>query len=118
MLSFAGNLKVWVALEPCDLRKGFDGLSALVAQKLQQELRSGALFVFTNRARTRLKLLYWDGSGLWLACKRLEEGRFEWPRAAQPGATRLCLRPEALALLLDGVRLTRAGLQPWYGRAE
>ena len=66
MLSFAGSLKVFVALEPCDLRKGFEGLTALVAERLQEELRSGALFVFSNRRHTRLKVLYWDGSGLWL----------------------------------------------------
>jgi transposase len=58
MLSFAGSLKVFLALEPCDLRKGFEGLQALVSEVLKEELRSGALFVFCNRRRTRLKVLY------------------------------------------------------------
>lgn len=60
MLSFTGGLKVWVCLEPCDLRKDFEGLSGLMAEKLRQDLRSGALFVFCNKRRTRLKVLYFD----------------------------------------------------------
>ena len=63
MLSFTGGLKVFVALEPCDLRKSFNGLQALVSERLGEDLRQGALFVFTNRRHTRLKILYWDGSG-------------------------------------------------------
>jgi len=79
MLSFTGGLKVFVALEPCDLRKSFNGLEGLVQERLGEDPRGGALFVFTNRAHTRLKILYWDGSGLWVLCKRLEKGTFSWP---------------------------------------
>jgi transposase len=75
MLSFSGALKVMVAVEPCDMRKGFDGLSGLVADHLHEEVRSGTLFIFSNRTHTRLKILFWDGSGLWLCSKRLEKGR-------------------------------------------
>ncbi|MEI8235280.1 MAG: IS66 family insertion sequence element accessory protein TnpB [Verrucomicrobiota bacterium] len=64
MLSFAGSLKVWVALEPCDMRKGFNGLHALVSERLGEDLRAGALFVFSNRRHTRLKILY----SLWVQC--------------------------------------------------
>ena len=74
MLSFAGALKVFVALEPVDLRKSFNGLEGLVGERLGEDLRQGALFVFTNRRHSRLKILYWDGSGLWLLIKRLEKG--------------------------------------------
>ena len=74
MLSFAGALKVFVALEPVDLRKSFNGLEGLVGARLGEDLRAGALFVFTNRRHSRLKILYWDGSGLWLLIKRLEKG--------------------------------------------
>ena len=70
MLSFTGSLKIYVALEPCDMRKGFNGLHAAVSEKLKAEVRSGALFVFTNKRRTRFKTLYWDGTGLWLMTKR------------------------------------------------
>ena len=74
MLSFAGALKVFVALEPVDLRKSFNGLEGLVSTHLGEDLRAGALFVFTNRRHSRLKILSWDGSGLWLLIKRLEQG--------------------------------------------
>jgi hypothetical protein len=66
MLSFTGSLKVFIALEPCDMRKGFEGLHAAVASGLDEDVRGGALFVFSNRRRTRLKVLYFDGTGLWL----------------------------------------------------
>jgi hypothetical protein len=62
MLSFTGGLKVFVAVAPCDLRKSFSGLQALVSERLGEDLRQGALFVFTNRRHTRLKILYWDGT--------------------------------------------------------
>ncbi len=70
MLSFTGSLKVFIALEPCDMRKGFEGLHAAVASGLDEDVRGGALFVFSNRRRTRLKVLYFDGTGLWLMTKR------------------------------------------------
>jgi transposase len=66
MLSFAGSLKVFVALEACDMRKSFNGLHALVSEQLNEDPRQGALFVFSNRRGTRLKILYWDRSGYWL----------------------------------------------------
>ena len=74
MLSFSGSLKVFVAIEPCDLRKGFNGLYAAVSERMQEDPRSGALFVFSNRRHTRLKILCWDQTGLWILTKRLEEG--------------------------------------------
>lgn len=70
MLSFSGALKVFVALEPVDLRKSFSGLEGLVSERLGEDLRQGALFVFTNRRHSRLKILYWDGTGLWLLIKK------------------------------------------------
>ena len=70
MLSFAGSLRVFVALEPCDMRKGYEGLAALVSEVLREDVRSGALFVFGNRRHTRLKILYFDGSGIWVMGNR------------------------------------------------
>ncbi len=116
MLSFTGGLKVFVALEPCDMRKGFNGLEALVSQRLGEDLRQGALFVFSNRRHTRLKIIYWDGSGLWLLIKRLEKGTFAWPKGAQREGVKLRLAPEALAMLTDGIDLRGARLRPWYER--
>ncbi len=116
MLSFTGGLKVFVALEPCDRRKSFGGLQALVSERLGEDLRQGALFVFTNRRHTRLKILYWDGTGLWLLIKRLEQGTFSWPKALDPRTVKLRLAPEALAMLTDGIDLRGAKLRPWYER--
>ena len=116
MLSFTGGLKVFVALEPCDMRKGFNGIHAQVTERLGEDPRTGALFVFTNRRHSRLKILCWDGTGLWVCTKRLEKGTFSWPRQTDPQLTKLKLTPEALTLLTDGVDLRGPKLRPWYER--
>lgn len=118
MLSFSGSLKVLLAVEPCDLRKSFNGLHGLITERLGEDPRQGALFVFTNRRRTRLKMLCWDGTGLWLLTKRLEKGTFSWPPTVQAGQKKLSLTPPALALLTDGVDLRGGKLRPWYEREE
>jgi transposase len=118
MLSFAGSLRVLVALEPCDMRAGFNTLQALVSEKLREDIKSGALFVFTNRRRSRIKILYFDGNGLWLLTKRLERGTFSWPRAAEAGKTKMHLAPEAFALLTDGIDMHGASPRGWYEREK
>jgi transposase len=118
MLSFSGSLKVFVAVTPCDMRKGFNGLYALVTERLGEDPRQGALFVFINQRHTRLKILCWDGTGLWVLTKRLEEGTFSWPKHLEPETTKLSLTPQALALLTDGVDLRGGKLRPWYERSE
>ena len=118
MLSFAGSLKVFGALEACDMRKGFNGRDALVTEKLGEDPRGGALFVFTNRRRSRIKILCWDGSGLWVCTKRLEQGTFSWPKSTEGQTPKLRLSPEARALLTDGVVRRGAKLRPWYERRE
>ncbi len=116
MLSFSGSLKVFVAVEPCDLRKGFNALHAMASERLGEDPRQGALFVFTNRRHNRIKILYFDGTGLWVMTKRLEEGTFSWPKTIEPGTSKLSIRPEALAMLTDGVDLKGGKLRPWYER--
>lgn len=116
MLSFPGSVRVFLAVEPTDMRKGFEGLHALASERLREDVRSGALFVFTNKRHTRLKMLYFDGTGLWLMTKRLEEGTFAWPKLKEVGAAKLALRPEALAMLTDGIDLRGAKMRPWYER--
>ena len=86
-------------------------------RRSRRGFKSGALFVFGNRRRTRLKILYWDGTGLWQMSKRLEAGTFSWPQDTE-GKKKLRLRPEALAMLTDGVELRGARLLPWYEREE
>lgn len=107
---------MYVALEACDMRKGFNGLYAAVSERLGEDPRSGTLFVFSNRRHTRIKILCWDGTGLWVLTKRLEKGTFSWPRNVEAGATKLKLTPQALAMLTDGVDLRGAKLRPWYER--
>jgi transposase len=100
VLSISPATRVYVALAPVDMRLGFNGLHALVETVLKQDVLSGHLFLFTNRLRNRIRVVYWDGSGLWVCAKRLESGSFGWP--VGEGAS-LCLRPEELQLLLHGI---------------
>lgn len=114
MLSFHAQLKVFVATAPCDLRMSFNGLWNAAQQQLGEDPRSGALFAFTNRRRNRIKILYFDGTGMIVLAKRLEEGTFAWPQSAgEPGA-KIRLAPQALQLLLDGVELKNASRRAWY----
>jgi len=115
MLSFTASLKIYVAVEPCDMRKSFEGLSALTTTALNQDVRNGALFVFSNERRNRLKILYWDGTGIWVMAKRLEKGTFSWPEGEEKV---IRLRSEALAMLTGGVDLRGAKMRPWYERGE
>jgi transposase len=109
--------KIYLGVEAVDLRKGFEGLFGLVRDHLGQDPLSGHLFLFTNRRRTRLKALVWDGSGLWVCAKRLERGRFRWPEAR--GVRSLSMRPEELAMLIHGIDLAQARPRPnWYRRAS
>ncbi|MFH0908415.1 MAG: IS66 family insertion sequence element accessory protein TnpB [bacterium] len=116
MLNFTGSLNVYVATAATDLRKSFNGLFAATTQVLQEDPRSGALFVFSNRRHNRVKTLYWDGTGLWVMTKRLEKGTFSWPKGVDVKNGKLSLSPEALGLLLDGVDLKSGSLRPWYQR--
>ncbi|MFM9091021.1 MAG: IS66 family insertion sequence element accessory protein TnpB [Verrucomicrobiota bacterium] len=114
MLTFPTALKIHLALEPVDMRKQFNGLWSVAEQRLGEDPRQGALFVFTNRGRDRIKLLYWDGSGVWVFAKRLEQGRFTWPVGSD--RVKLNLAPEALTMLLAGIDLREGCKKAWYER--
>lgn len=116
MLSFHVGLKIYLAVEPCDMRKQFDGLAALAQGQLGEDPREGALFVFTNRRRNRLKVLHFDGTGQCVLAKRLESGTFRWPISAGARSSRITLAPEALQLLIDGVDLREGLRRAWYER--
>lgn len=118
MLTWTGSLRVFLAVKPTDMRKSFNGLFALALNELKEDPSQGALFVFCNRRRDRLKLLHFDGTGLWVMAKRLEKGTFSWPSGTALVNDKLPLTPEALALLLDGVDLRGPKMRPWYQRAE
>ena len=96
--------KIYVAVEAVDMRKGFQGLYGLVRDQLGADPLSGHLFLFTNKTRTPLKALVWDGSGLWVCAKRLEKGRFRWLET-KPQQRVVLMRSEELAMLVNGVDL-------------
>jgi transposase len=111
MLNVSGATRVLVACSPVDLRASFNRLYGLVSQRLKQDPLSGHLFVFTNRSRTRLKVLYWDGSGLWVCAKRLERGRFSWPSSQESSVS---LRGEEFGALVHGLEVRAKA--DWYRR--
>ena len=111
MLIETASLRVFVAVEAVDFRRGFDGLASHVRVVLQREVLEGGLFVFTNRRRNRLRLLWWDGSGLWVATKRLERNTFDWPRGE--GAA-VSLRSEQLTAQIAGLQVREK--PGWYRR--
>jgi transposase len=115
MLAFPAGIRIYLAVQPVDMRKQFNGLWVAAQEKLGEDPKSGAVFAFINRERTRLKLLYWDGTGVWVLAKRLEQGRFSWPATGDDRA-KLSLAPEALALLVGGIDLKRGTRKPWYER--
>lgn len=116
MLNIRGKLEVYLAVEPVDLRKSFNGLYSLTKMVLREDPESGALFVFTNKRRNRVKTLYWDGTGMWVMIKRLEKGTFSWPKGVDTDSGKLALTPEALTLLLDGIDMREGAMKPWYQR--
>lgn len=104
MISIASGIRVMIATRPVDFRKGMDGLAAVVKEHLQADPFSGAIFVFRSKRADRVKLIVWDGTGLCLFAKRLEQGTFRWPRI-EDGTMRLT--PSQLAALIEGLDWTR-----------
>ena len=114
MFGLPAPLKIYLAVEPIDARKQFDGLWAVARRHLDEDPRSGALFVFTNKRRNRIKMLYWDGTGPWVFAKRIERGQLSWPIGSD--GRKLVLTPEALTMLLAGIDLKNGRLKAWYER--
>ncbi len=106
MLTLPASVNIWLAVEPVDMRKGFDGLSAIVRNGFRTDVFGGDLFVFLSRRRNRAKILFWDGSGFVLYYKRLERGRFQRPVRGADGE-RVRIDASQLAMLLDGIDLSR-----------
>ena len=107
--------KIYLAVEAVDMRKGFEGLYGAVRDQLGHDPVSGHLFLFTNKTRTRLKALVWDGSGLWVCAKRLEKGRFRWPEAE--GRPSVTMRSEELAMLVNGLDGSKYRQRNWYRKS-
>ncbi len=102
MMLVPSGVRVHIALGVTDLRKGLDGLAMLVQEVLKQDPFSGHLFALRGRKANLIKILFWDGSGLCLFTKRLEDGRFPWPGADEPGGT-VALSSAQLSMLIEGV---------------
>ncbi len=109
MLSLAPNVGIYLCTEPVDMRRSFDGLSALVMDVVERDPLSGELFAFFNRAGDKLKILYYDGQGLCQWYKRLERGRFHIPRCEGEA---LALTAKELSLLMDGLDMVLAARMP------
>jgi transposase len=127
MLSLSRTTRVFLATESTDMRKGFDGLFALVESVIHEDPFSGHLFVFRNQRRDRLKALWWDRDGWAIFYKRLERGRYQFPTDAMVrkpnGSTtaggdslRCEIRADELALLLEGIDLDSVKRRPRYQR--
>ncbi|HTC78039.1 MAG TPA: IS66 family insertion sequence element accessory protein TnpB [Terriglobales bacterium] len=113
MFGMGPATRIYLAAEATDMRKGFEGLYGLVRDPLRLEPLSGHIFIFSNAQRNRLKVLFWDGSGLWVCAKRLEKGRFRWPEA-EAGESKVVLRQEEWALLVGGIDLAGSRRRRWF----
>jgi len=115
MIPLSPATRIYLAAGATDLRKSFEGLSDLVTHRFKGDLLSGHLYVFTNRSRNRIKVLYFDGTGTWVCAKRLAEGNFAWPKTDEPGALRILA--EELTLLLSGIDLEKTRTRAWWRKA-
>lgn len=113
MLSLPPSVRIFISTVPADMRRSFDGLSAMTEQVLEQDPFSGHLFVFRNKRGDRVKILYWDRSGYCLWYKRLERGTFRFPTHE---ATSIEVEASELALLLEGIDLSGARRQKRFVR--
>lgn len=113
MLGIGRATRIYLAPGATDMRKGYEGLYGLVRDRLQCEPLSGHVFLFCNGRRNRLKLIYWDGSGLWICGKRLQRGCFCWPETS-PGEVKIRLTAEEFAMLIGGMDVQTAKRRPWY----
>ncbi len=112
MLSLPPSVRIYVAKEPADMRRSFDGLSALVTERIRADPRSGHLFVFRNKRSDLVKILWWDRSGLALLAKRLERGCFHFLSRAVAAETSFELESSELLLILAGIDLQGATRRP------
>lgn len=113
MFGFGPATRIYVATGATDMRKSFNGLYGLVRDTLGCDPESGHVFLFANARRNRLKLVFFDGCGLWVCARRMEGGRLRWPEAAST-VTKIVLSQEELALLLGGIDLSETQRRKWY----
>jgi transposase len=117
MIPLGPATKIFLAAGATDLRKGFEGLSDMVRNQFKEEPLSGHLFVFANRNKTRLKVLYWDGTGTWVCAKKLPKGTFSWPATSKEQSGPLRIVAQELTLLLSGIDLDKTQTRQWWRKA-
>lgn len=108
MLTLPASVRIYIAAEAVDLRRGFDGLAAATRSLIHEDPTNGHLFVFLNRRKNRVKLLVWDRTGYLLVYKRLERGTFKLPTEPPPGRRHIEVDSGELGLMLEGVDLAKA----------
>jgi transposase len=113
VLGLGAATRVFVATGATDMRLGFDGLYALVVGQLKQDPQSGHLFLFANKRRDRMKILFFDCNSLWVCARRMEQGRLHWPSSEEG---RVQLSREEFALLIGGIDLSATTKRKWYRR--
>ena len=111
MLGLGAATRIFVATGGTDMRLGFDGLYALVVGQLKEDPRSGHLFLFANKRKDRMKILFFDSNSLWVCARRMEKGRLHWPASADG---RVQLTREEFALLIGGIDLNTTTKRKWY----
>ncbi len=117
MIHLPASVRVYLCLTPCDMRRSFDGLHALVREHLELDAFGGHLFVFAGRRRDRIKILYWDRDGFALWSKRLEEGTYAVPFSDGGEERRREITAQELTALLSGIDLERATRRKRYQRS-
>jgi transposase len=117
MIHPPASVRVYLCLSPCDMRRSFDGLHALVRDHLQLDPFAGHLYLFAGKRRDRLKILYWDRDGFAIWAKRLEQGTYAIP-SGEDGARRIEITAEELGALLSGIDLSAATRRKRYRRAN
>ena len=117
MIHLPASVRVYLCLTPCDMRRSFDGLHALVREYLELDAFAGHLFVFASRRRDRVKILYWDRDGFAMWSKRLEEGTYAVPFGDGGAERRREITAQELAALLSGIDLQRAARRKRYQRS-
>ena len=115
MIHLPASVRVYLCLSPCDMRRSFDGLHALVRDHLQLDAFAGHLYLFANKRKDRLKILYWDRDGFAIWAKRLEAGRYAIP-LGEPGCARCEITTEEQGALLSGIDLSTATRRKRYSR--
>jgi transposase len=117
MLAIHSSMRIFVATDPTDMRKGFDGLYGVVTGVLEQDPLSGHLFLFLNRRRDKLKILYWDGDGLAIWYRRLESGSYQLPKFDE-NQKQAEIRSDELMMLLRGIDLNKVHRRKRYSIAS